>query len=97
MKRYTRRSKEQWQQLIETQQASGQSQKVFCQQEELSMSTFSYWKKKLRHEEVSTHSAFEVSSPHAWVELPTEPPVVNSWHIELDLGNGVCLRLNQTG
>ncbi len=97
MKNYTRRSKKQWQQLIALQQASGQSQKAFCQQEELSITTFSYWKKKLRHGQKPTDPSLDISSPSAWVELPAELPIANVWHIELDLGNGVCLRLKQTG
>ncbi len=97
MHKYTRRSKKQWQQLIELQQASGQSQKSFCQQEKLSVTTFSYWKKKLRQGLEPTDPSLEIPSPDAWVELPTELPLTNVWHIELDLGNGVCLRLKQTG
>ncbi len=97
MHKYTRRSKKQWQQLIESQQASGQSQKSFCQQEKLSVTTFSYWKKKLRQGQEATDPSLEIPTPDAWVELPAELPVGNAWHIELDLGNGVCLRLKQTG
>ncbi len=41
MSKYTRRSRQQWQQLIEAQQSSGLSQKAYCQQEGLSIGSFS--------------------------------------------------------
>jgi len=99
MKSYTRRSKKKWQQLIESQQASGLSQKVFCHHEGLSITSFSNWKRKLKCNAGSSLSASGVDSPSSstWFELPAELPASPSWHIELDLGNGVCLRLNQAG
>ncbi len=99
MKRYTRHSKAQWQQLISNQQASGLTQKVFCQQEELSITSFSKWRRKLKAETGSALPVSKIAPPpaDAWIELPAELPATPSWHIELDLGNGVCLRLNQTG
>lgn len=97
MKTHTRRRKKQWQQIFEAQHSSGLSQKYFCQQEGLSITTFSYWKRKLKHEEGPAAPSLENSSPNAWIELPAEHPQANSWHIELDLGNGVVLRLNQAG
>lgn len=99
MKRYTRHSKLQWQQLISTQQTSGLTQKVFCQQEGLSITSFSKWRRKLKDDAGSVLSVSnrEQPSSDAWIELPAVLPTTPSWHIELDLGNGVCLRLNQTG
>jgi len=99
MMTHTRLRKKQWQQLIEAQQSSGLSQKAFCQKEGLSLTTFSFWKRKLKHGERSTLCPSDSSRPssNAWIELPAGIPAANSWCIELDLGNGVCLRLNQTG
>jgi len=91
MASYTRRNKEQWQELIEEQQSSGLSQKDFCQQKGLSKGTFVNWKRKLKGEKREG-----ISSTPPWIELPPTIPATNSrWHIELDLGNGVCLRLSQ--
>ena len=98
MTTYTRRSKNQWQQLIEAQLSSGLSQKAFCQQEGLSAGTFSNWKRKLKDEGLFiplTDTGGSSSDP--WIELPSSAPVNGPWHIELDLGNGVCLRLSQSG
>ena len=84
-----RRTPSEWKQLIEAQQASGLSQKAFCQEQQISKATFGYWKRKLKQQ--------AVQSPSPWIELSSlaaEPSPEGRWQIELDLGNGVCLRLN---
>ena len=45
-----RRSKHEWQRLIEEQMASGLTQKAFCAQAGIAVATFGYWKRKLRDE-----------------------------------------------
>lgn len=98
MTSYTRRSKTQWQQLIEAQQSSGLSQQAFCQQEGLSLATFSSWRRKLKEDAALSITATDIkhfSDP--WVELPSSAVANDPWRIELDLGNGVCLRLSQAG
>jgi len=97
----TRRTKAQWQQLVSLQQSSGLTQKAFCEQEGLSLATFGYWRRKLRKEAQAEDATACVSVEPAasldrWLELAS--PVVGPdrpWRIELDLGNGVCLRLTQ--
>lgn len=44
--RHKRRSTTEWQQLI----ASGLSQRVFCQQQGVALSSFQYWKRRLDSE-----------------------------------------------
>jgi hypothetical protein len=63
------------------------------------VATFGYWKRKLRYEG-SLHSD-EPADPQRvtlddWIELsaPTTE-AAPGWHIELDLGNGLCLRLHR--
>ena len=99
MATYERSSKAQWQQLIDAQQSSGLSQKVFCRQESLSIGTFPNWKRKLKDEEDSIIPSTDTGNPSSdpWIELPAAIPANTPWHIELDLGNGVCLRLSQVG
>ncbi|WP_408635973.1 IS66 family insertion sequence element accessory protein TnpA, partial [Parendozoicomonas callyspongiae] len=43
-KPFSRRTPEQWQQIINDQQASGLPQKVYCRQHGLSLATFCNWK-----------------------------------------------------
>ncbi len=85
-----RRSQEEWQRLITQQQSSQLSQKAYCQQHGLGLSTFQYWKRKL----VSTGLP---ACADAWLELPSgvEGSLLSGWDIELELGHGVCLRLKQ--
>ena len=83
----TRRSREQWRQLLDEHAASGQTQTAFCQAKGLCLASFQNWKRKLAVTE-------EASQP--WVELGTLDQAAGSgWDIELDLGNGVCLRLRR--
>ena len=37
-----------WQELVELWESSGQSQRAFCEERELVVSQFSYWKRKFR-------------------------------------------------
>ena len=86
-----------WEQLIEAQQASGLSQKAFCAQNQLSVATFGYWKRKLRQDShAQSQRDDRHSSADAWLELPVSVPGKEGshrWQIELDLGQGICLRL----
>ena len=67
-----RRSKTEWQTLIEQQQNSHLSQKLFCQQQNVSVATFGYWKRKLQQEAAIQPTGNEAtSSPDAWLELPS--------------------------
>ncbi len=94
-----RRNKSEWQRLIDEQAASGLSRKAFCEDAGIALSTFDYWKRKLRSEGTGRSETSENGcrvSLDDWIELSppaTEP--ASGWHIELDLGNGVCLRLSR--
>ncbi|WP_419604439.1 IS66 family insertion sequence element accessory protein TnpA [Thiolapillus sp.] len=67
-----RRSKAEWQTLIEQQQNSHLSQKLFCQQQNVSVATFGYWKRKLQQEAAIQPTGNEAtSSPDACLELPS--------------------------
>jgi hypothetical protein len=85
-KRRMRRSRDEWQQLIEEQAHSGQSQSAFCAARGVSVASLQNWKRRLGPK----------SAPAPWIELGTlarqEP---TGWDIELDLGHGVCLRLRR--
>lgn len=84
---------EQWQQLIDAQAASGQSQVAFCAEHGLSKSSFQHWKRRLKAGEtraVATPSA--LFAPLAGAASDPD----NGWTIELDLGDGVCLRLRRS-
>jgi hypothetical protein len=87
-----RRSREQWQRLIDEQQKSDLTQREFCQQNDLAVSSFCNWKRRLSKTEASHQSAEDGS----WLSLPEKLFSSSShWRIELDLGGGLCLRLSQ--
>ena len=87
-----RRSHEEWQRLITEQQQSGLSQRAFCREHGLALSSFRNWKQRL----AATHPVPETGGGE-WLELPLglDRSTAPHWEIELDLGNGICLRLRQ--
>lgn len=94
-----RRNKAEWQRLIEEQAASDLTQKAFCERLDIAPATFGYWKRKLRAEAPSRSEepaeALRVSLDD-WIELAAPVSARPSgWHIELDLGGGLCLRLRR--
>ncbi|WP_419649563.1 IS66 family insertion sequence element accessory protein TnpA [Thiolapillus sp.] len=95
-----RRSRTEWQALIDEQIASGLTQKAFCGQQGISLATFSYWRRKLQAESSSTATptspSIDTVSLADWIELPTQGSATDGgWQIELELGSGLCLRLRQ--
>jgi putative transposase len=88
-----RRTREQWQALINEQQQSVFTQAQFCQQNKLAVSSFCNWKRRLSK---STEHK-QPAEDSTWLSLPEQlfSPSGN-WRIELDLGGGICLRLNQS-
>lgn len=90
-----RRSRDEWQALVGEQQHSGLTQRAFCRQRGLALSTFRYWKRQLASAEagdgarVSAASdeqpAFtEIALPDAEAGGETRPS-----EVELELGPGV--------
>ena len=87
-----RRSREQWQSLINEQKGSKLTQADFCQQNSIAVSSFCNWKRRLSQEGSVTPSAEDST----WLSLPEQLfSSAGGWRIELDLGDGLCLRLTQ--
>ena len=85
--RRPRRSHDEWQHLIAKQADSGQTQAVFCAEHGISVASLQNWKRRL-----SVSAA--TSTP--WFELGTLADEQSTgWDIELDLGEGICLRLRR--
>ena len=92
-----RRNQAEWQRLIEEQAASGLTQKAFCDQADIPVATFGYWKRKLKRLDPSHSDAgltTQAVSLDDWIEV-SAPASPSGWHIELDLGEDLCLRLSQ--
>ncbi len=87
-----RRSREQWQRLINNQLEGDDTQAEYCQQHGIAVSSFCHWKRRLSQEPASNQSAED----NTWLSLPEQLfSTSNNWRIELDLGGGVCLRFSQ--
>ncbi len=105
-KPFIRLNHEQWQQIINQQIESGLNQKKFCQTHNISLATFSNWKRKLK-EASESHSQTVQPQPDShsehlsdrqWIELPVDLPSTaehTPWHLELELPGGVILRMRQ--
>lgn len=89
-RRHQRRSREEWQRLIAEQRQSGLSQQAFCRDHGLVLATFCNWKRRLAETDFA-----DTPDKSDWLELPASlsQTTVRHWDIELDLGNGICLRL----
>ncbi len=90
-----RRSASEWQNLIGQQQESGVSQKAFCELNNICLSTFTLWKRKLT---VTPRTQQSLADPE-WIELPANldcaAPEQSKWDMELELPGGVILRMRR--
>ena len=94
-----RRTASQWQSLCDAYEGSNLTRKLFCQNHSLALSTFDYWRHKLKKQNA------EVEEPDPiFVELTdcgdhrnqvaSDPGASSSpWAIELQLGDHIILRL----
>ena len=88
-----RRTRAQWQRVLASQAASGLSQEDYCAQHSIAYSSFCRWKRELSG--VKPLASVAVSA--AFVELtPATPAAALRWEVELELGEGVFLRLRRS-
>jgi len=88
------RSANDWRGIFKRQQSSGLGQAAFCQREGIALSTFSRWKQQLSSEPGQDRSDSD-SADADWIDLSPLAHAGSGWVIELDLGDGVCLRLRR--
>lgn len=96
-RRYIRRSRQQWIELIELQPGSGLSAPKFCEQAGVSYQSFMAWRKKIKTPQKETANSpkfIELTAPEKSM-IQGEPLSVSQWQVELDLGNGIQLRIAQ--
>ena len=97
-RRYKRRNRTEWEQLIQAYHVSGLSSKAFCTEHGLGYASFCQWKRRLSSE-LALSDTKTVSS---FIDIGALSPVNHgsvdssaAWQIVLKLGNGVELCLNQ--
>ena len=90
-----RLGRERWQELLTEQAESGLSQRAFCEREGLRPATFAQWKRRVREGAESPSGG--KSQEASWLELSSagSRAPAGDWEIELDLGNGMRLRLRR--
>lgn len=94
--RRVRRSIDEWRELIARFEQSGQTIKQFCAQQGLALSTFNRWRHRLR---TDCREVAQGSPDAVFVELSRDDgpcAVTSPWDVELQLGNGMFLRLRQS-
>jgi len=83
-----KRSRSEWAQLMAGYEASSLPQRAFCDQQGVAYSSFCYWRKQLREPAPAGHKAAELIELSALAS--GEAPC---WRVELDLGQGIVLRM----
>ncbi len=86
---------------LERQAGSGLSQAAFCRRESVPLSTFRYWKRRLRDEGRPETASAEAPLFTPLGELPLveaddeSPTAEGGWLLDLDLGDGLRLTLRK--
>jgi len=88
--------------LLERYARSGLSRRAFCAQEGIGESTLGAWQRRLRNAASSTPEATQERALFTEISLqgtagghrPATPPAP-CWDVELDLGDGLCLRVRR--
>ena len=89
----TRRTVDQWQNLMTTYEDSGLSQQIFCQQQGIATSTFYSWRKKLGEQNTPEDSPLQQDRFIDLTPPIVSPAIENSWDVELAFSTGMPLRL----
>ena len=98
--RRVRRSREEWQRLLERFAVSGLTQAAFCAREGIGLSTFGRWRYRLARDCAPAVEG-DASRP-VFAEIDFEAPSETmggasglGWDVELDLGGGCVLRIRK--
>ena len=95
-----RRSRAQWQSLVERAARSPLGIRQFCRHEGVSSASFYAWRRRLDAQARQALPAAQATSEGAFLDLGTLDGVGASaagtgWEVELDLGGGAVLRLRR--
>jgi len=94
-----RRSASEWRALMRAFSRSGETRTRFCQRHGVALSTFAWWRRRLRDESTAVSQTTPSPASALFVELAQEDKPVTAasanWDVELELGSGVFLRLRR--
>ena len=89
-----RRCRAEWQRILTAQSSSGLGQEAYCQQQGIAYSSFCRWKRALTAQKEPAPTRAVAS---AFIALePAAALVAPCWDVELELGEGVFLRLRRS-
>lgn len=89
------RTQEQWRALLEEFNTSGLTRAAFCKKHRIATSSLYRWQQLFEH--VSDADFIDVTEPLANAPQSHPDPVRdNDWQVELELGDGIVLRLRTT-
>lgn len=85
-RRRPRRTRHQWQSLISEFQHGNEDITAFCQRHDISRTSFYHWQRRLQSQAHESDLFIELSPPATSVPC---------WDIELELGDGMTLRMRR--
>lgn len=96
--RRIRRNRKAWQAVMRRYETSGQSQVAFCRSQGLALSSFSRWRQRLAAETGVFDKPVATAAAEAMfleVQRPAVAVAPAGWELELQLAEGVVLRLRR--
>lgn len=84
-----------WRKLIAQYETGSLNQKLFCQQHQISVSSFHKWRNRFKRNEDADHF-IDISKaivPTQHQSQPAVDPEKPTWLVELELGQGMVLRV----
>jgi len=95
MGKRTRRSEQEWKQIIDEHGRSGQSVQAYCESKAIGVASFYQWRRRLRDSK-----SLKKPSKGSFIEMgqirtPGSVSDASSWTITLDLGDGLKLVLQR--
>lgn len=90
-RKYQRRTRQQWQTIINQFSESGLSAPKFCEQNNISYASFSKWRSTLKLEDADKSLPFVEITPTG----SAQESYTSDWAVELSIGDQLVLRIRQ--
>ena len=100
MERRSRRSRQQWKELIDEQAGSGLSARAYCEAKAIGPSSFYQWRRRLRHTDAGKELG--IDSKDSFIDMgqigssdSSSMSGTGPWVVTLELGDGLKLTLQR--
>jgi hypothetical protein len=97
-----RRTEAEWRQIFIDQENSNLTQRAYCHENGIILSTYYNWRQRINNTPAQNKRQQTKPATDLFIEVPVQPhtqippSLLEQWKIELDLGDGICLRLSKT-